>query len=154
MTLKLFVTSKMLLRAVGAMSLALLVGGSVGCEDKAIGRPCDVQSDAGPSQAVINGQALECPTRLCLKPARDSLVSKPVTTTALCSAECSNDGDCDGDRRGAGTGDFRCESGFTCGVATVTGSFCCKKVCICRDFLPGGVATAPRGHPWIDVRRT
>src|SRR5262245_56654262 len=54
-----------------AGALASLVFVLAACEDKAIGRRCDVQADAGINQAVFNGQALECPTRICVKPARD-----------------------------------------------------------------------------------
>src|SRR4051794_35481221 len=49
-----------------ALAASLLVSAFVltACEDKAIGRRCDVQADAGLTQAVFNGQALECPTRI------------------------------------------------------------------------------------------
>ncbi len=126
--------------------MASLTGAS-GCEDKAIGRVCEVQADAGSEQAVLNGQALECPTRLCLRPAPDSTVAQSVDTTALCTAECSKDSDCDGaETRSAGnTRDKRCRTGFVCGIATATGSVaCCKKLCLCKDFLvipPSGLET-------------
>jgi hypothetical protein len=108
-----------------------------GCEDKAIGRVCELQADGGENQAVTNPQALECPTRICLRPARDSQKAEMVDTTSLCSAECSKDSDCDGaETRNAGNArDKRCRSGFVCGVAAVTGTFCCKKLCMCKDFL-------------------
>ena len=119
-----------------------LVLASVGCEDKAIGRPCDVQYDGGTLQAVYNGQALECPTRLCLRPARDQGVAASTNTAPYCTAECSNDSDCDGERRAKGAtvtmdgkGDRRCSGGFVCGVAFETGPLCCKKICLCKDFL-------------------
>lgn len=139
-------------RATGRASLFafLLMAGlavqSAACENQAIGRPCDVQKpDAGALEAVFNGSALECPTRLCLKPARDQSVSKPVNTAPYCTSECSSDSDCDGERRDTrNENDRRCEGGFVCGVATVTGGLCCKKVCLCRDFVtppPGGLQT-------------
>jgi hypothetical protein len=109
-----------------------------GCEDKAIGRVCEVQADAGTEQAVVNGQALECPSRLCLRPAPDLTVAQTVDTTALCTAECSKDSDCDGaeTRASNNSRDKRCRTGFVCGVATATGSVaCCKKLCLCKDFL-------------------
>ena len=109
------------------------------CEDKAIGRVCEVQTDAGTAeQALINGQALECPSRLCLRPAPDSTLGQSVDTTSLCTAECSKDSDCDGAETRASNNvrDKRCRSGFVCGVATATGSVaCCKKLCLCKDFL-------------------
>jgi hypothetical protein len=112
------------------------------CEDKSIGRRCDVQADAGISQAVFNGQALECPTRICVKPARDNGVAEPVDTAAYCTAECSKDSDCDGETRDRKDGsDRRCKNGFVCGVGFEVGPLCCKKICLCKDFLPrGGVA--------------
>jgi len=115
-----------------------------GCEDKAIGRPCDVQSDAGPMQAVFNGQALECPSRICVKPSRDQGVA--VTDTApYCTAECSKDSDFDGEKRDmSNPRDHRCKSGFVCGVGFVTGPLCCRKLCLCRDFIaPMGGLTTP-----------
>jgi len=121
----------------GAVTLAVCAAAAGGCENNAIGRPCDVQSDAAALQAVVNGQALECPTRICLKPSRDNTVGKPVDTAPYCTAECSKDSDCsDGQTRDMNNGkDKRCTSGFVCGVATVTGSFCCRKVCLCKDFI-------------------
>jgi hypothetical protein len=112
--------------------------GAAGCEDKAIGRVCEVQADGGSEQALINGQALECPTRICLRPAPDPTLGPAVDTTALCTAECSKDSDCDGAETRVGTNnrDKRCRTGFVCGVAASTGSVaCCKKLCLCKDFL-------------------
>ena len=117
--------------------LAMVSLGLTACEDKAIGRVCELSSEAGKqNEAVVNGQALECPSRVCLRPARDISKAESVDTTSLCSAECSKDSDCDGgETRGTHSGDKRCKSGFVCGVAEVTGSFCCKKLCMCKDFL-------------------
>ena len=120
-----------MLTAVATLALA-------GCEDKAIGRVCEAQADGGQNEVVLNAQALECPSRVCLRPARDLALSADVDTTALCTAECSKDSDCDGaeTRNSNNTRDKRCKSGFVCGVARVTGTaFCCKKLCMCKDFL-------------------
>jgi hypothetical protein len=128
-----------------AIGVALLaVGGALaGCEDKAIGRVCALEAMGAPNQAIVNGQALECPSRICLRPAAMSAAT--IDTTSLCSAECSKDSDCDGGEvRGGKPSDVRCKSGFVCGVAAVTGSFCCKKLCMCKDFLdipPSGLQT-------------
>jgi hypothetical protein len=130
-------TARHLLQAIlGGAVLTALAFASTGCEDKAIGRPCDVSSDAGAMQAVFNGQALECPTRLCVKPSRDQAIARPVDTAPYCSAECSKDSDCDGERRDkTNPRDKRCETGFVCGVAFEVGPLCCKKVCLCKDFV-------------------
>jgi hypothetical protein len=138
---------KLALRA----SLAALTLGGVAfltaCEDKAIGRVCETRVDAGQNELVLEPQALECPSRVCLRPARDLAKSEDVDTTSLCTAECSKDSDCDGaeTRNASNSRDKRCKSGFVCGVARVTGTaFCCKKLCMCKDFLvipPSGLET-------------
>lgn len=143
MSLKLYPTTPKARRrlshasALGGALLSLVLLTSSGCEDNAIGRSCDVTSDAGAMQAVFNGQALECPTRLCVKPSRNMGVAKPVDTTAYCTAECSKDSDCEGEGRDkSNSRDKRCQTGFTCGVAFEVGPLCCKKICVCRDFIP------------------
>jgi hypothetical protein len=107
------------------------------CEDKAIGRRCDVQADASPSQAVFNGQALECPTRICVKPALEQGVPNTKMTAPYCTAECSKDSDCDGETRdNSNSNDKRCAGGFICAVPFQVGPLCCKKLCVCKDFVP------------------
>lgn len=129
----------------GPILIAAFFLASAGCEDKAIGRVCDVQVDAGTLQAVYNAQALECPSRLCLKPARDNSIAGQIDTAAYCSAECSNDSDCEGEKRNTSNEkDFRCKTGFVCGVAFEVGPLCCKKLCLCKDFITvpsGGLKT-------------
>ncbi len=133
-------------RPLPLLAVAALIGlasvGSMGCEDKAIGRLCDVQADAGPGQAVFNGQALECPSRICLRPARDNMVASDLNTAPLCSAECSKDSDCDGETRTTDpkkkATDRRCVGGFVCGVTFEVGPLCCKKLCMCKDFISPG----------------
>jgi hypothetical protein len=121
----------------GASLLALAAFGSMACEDNGIGRPCDVLADAGQTQAVYNPQALECPSRICLKPVNEN--TQLVTTGPYCSATCSKDSDCDGQKKDmSDTNDHRCGSGYACGVAFVVGQLCCKKLCLCKDFLPPG----------------
>lgn len=127
---------------VGAVGCFVVLGAA--CEDKAIGRQCDVATDKiDPLQAVFNDQALECPTRLCIKPAVQN-GNTGLDTDALCTAECSTDDDCEGQSRGKATDDKRCRTGFTCGVAFEVGPLCCKKLCLCRDFLPVGAPPLPR----------
>jgi len=117
---------------------AVALFASTGCEDKAIGRPCDILTDASASQAVFNAEALECPSRICLKPAVDPLApAVSPTTTSYCSASCSQDSDCGGaqGRDKSNPLDRRCQGGFSCGIAFVKGKICCQKLCLCRDFL-------------------
>jgi hypothetical protein len=126
----------------GALSMAAVAFGNTGCEDKAIGRPCEVLTEATPSQAVYNSQALECPSRICLKPSYQAGSSGTQDTGAYCSASCSQDSDCDGQLRDPTNPlDKRCSSGFTCGIPFVKGRICCQKLCLCKDFL--GPAGAP-----------
>ena len=132
------------LSVVGALGFAAVALGNAGCEDQAIGRPCDVLTDAGPAQGVFNAEALECPSRICLKPVVQQGASGSVDTTAYCSASCSQDSDCDPNQLRDPTNplDKRCQKGFTCGIAFVKGKICCQKLCLCKDFLgPGGAPT-------------
>ncbi len=111
---------------------------SSGCEDKAIGRTCEVSGNAaGQMSGVQLNTALECPTRLCVQPPQ---AVASVDTKPFCTAECSDDSDCDDAQRrdSKDTSDKRCVQGFTCAVPFETGSLCCKKLCVCRDFLPAG----------------
>jgi hypothetical protein len=126
----------------GALLLGFAALANMACEDNGIGRPCDLMADAGPTQAVYNAQALECPSRICLKP----VVNKKgdSVTGPYCSALCSKDSDCEGQKRdGNDPKDKRCLSGYACGVAFVVGPLCCKKVCLCKDFLSDKGVTVP-----------
>jgi hypothetical protein len=116
---------------------AVALFGNTGCEDKAIGRSCDVLTDAGNAQGVFNSEALECPSRICLKPVVQEGATMPdPPTTAYCSASCSQDSDCDGQTRDqSNPHDYRCQKGFSCGIAFVKGKICCQKLCLCKDFL-------------------
>lgn len=143
------------------MTLGVLVVGWVaGCDDKHIGRPCEVNTDAGTSAgsgthvAVISSPVLQCPSRICLLPPDTLGATLPPTNTppgdndgAFCTATCSTDDDCADGETGdkSDPNDHRCKGGFFCGVATTTGPFCCQKYCICRDFVnePAGGAQTP-----------
>ncbi len=138
-------------------AVALLGALGTGCEDKAIGRVCDPQADGGATQTLFNGQALECPSRICLRPALDNTSAKDPHTSALCSAECSKDSDCDGEsRNGANGSDHRCQGGFVCGVAFEVGPFCCKKLCVCKDFIniPSGGLQRPASCDPANAKNT
>lgn len=119
--------------AVMAAALALSA-----CEDKHIGRPCDLGVELTPEQMkviTINPQALECPSRLCILPAQDL----STDTKAFCTDECGSDDDCvDGEKRGAATSDKRCKGGFSCRaiIPKLDGvPLSCKRVCACKDFF-------------------
>ena len=134
-----------LLRAslLGASLLALAAVGSMACEDNGIGRPCDLLADAGQTQAIYNSQALECPSRICLKPVvEEGSSAGGLQTGPYCSAECSKDSDCAGQKKdNADPNDHRCQSGYACGVAFVVGPLSCKNLCLCKDFISGTLRT-------------
>jgi hypothetical protein len=126
--------------------LASLLGiAAAGCTDNPVGRKCFlgdiVDLDAGTQQTVLSSPALECPSRTCLHVPRTN-PSPPEGSeyTDLCTAFCSEDGDCDK------MDESPCINGFTCAVATVVGPFCCRKVCICRDYIliPDGGVPLPQ----------
>ena len=105
-------------------------GGSVGV-------PCDdLAPSAGPSQAVFDYEALECQSRICVKPAVQAGVAETVSTTAYCTKECVQDSDCDGQARDqTNPSDTRCRTGFVCGIEFAVGPLCCMRLCVCKDFL-------------------
>jgi hypothetical protein len=118
--------------------LALLATLALGaCEDKHIGRPCDLGLDMPPEDpklATVNAQALECPSRLCLQPAKD----KSTDTGPLCTDTCGSDDDCSDGEKGSAVGDPRCDTGFVCRRVIeniASNPLRCKPVCVCKDFL-------------------
>ena len=124
----------------------------------AIGKPCSTGVDGGSTTTSVNPQAPECDSQICIQPAIDPRQSEAVDTAPLCSAECRGDGDCvDAEARNpASPGDRRCRGGFTCAIATEVGRLCCKRLCLCRDFLvipDGGVPTPATCDPTNPVNR-
>ncbi len=114
--------------------------GSLGSSND-VGQPCNLRADAGPAQAVYNDQAPECPSGLCLKPVQQEAYNV-ADTAAYCASQCSTDNDCAGATRDPNDpSDKRCRSGYACGVAFVVGPLCCKKLCLCKDFLGGSLST-------------
>jgi hypothetical protein len=120
-----------------ALLLVTLAVGNTSCEDKHIGRPCELSIDpdagSGSAQVATIDVGLECPSRICLYPG----AVNGVTTTSLCTADCSSDDDCrDGETRNmSDPTDLRCIKGFSCMVPETVGPFCCRRMCVCKDFL-------------------
>ena len=105
---------------------------------------CDILTDAGPSQGVYNSQALECPSRICMKPVVQQGAAGPTNTTAFCSATCTQDSDCAGELRDpANPLDTRCQTGFACAIPFVKGQMCCMRLCMCKDFLGSAGLSTP-----------
>lgn len=121
--------------AVFAVLLSLAAFGT-GCTTNPVGRICDLGA-ATPQvgDVVVATPSLDCVSRTCLrvpaqrKPPPGSNIGNLTLNQGLCSSECSIDGDCDR------VPESPCLTGFTCGEATTAGPFCCKKFCICKDFV-------------------
>jgi hypothetical protein len=136
MTLSSRPLSKLVAAAPLAFAIAILGLAASGCEDKHIGRVCDLDTaDAGApttgSSATLNGQAVECPSRICLLPA----ANMTTNTGPLCTAGCSSDDDCSDGETSTDHTSRQCKTGFACLIATTVGNFCCERMCICKDFI-------------------
>ncbi len=126
-----------------SLASAALIGG---CDDNPVGNKCFI-ADAGVDEEItqtqITSPSLDCISRQCLSYPTDVGKALPAGSeeTALCTADCSKDSECDG------VSVTTCQTGFTCGIVTSVGPFCCQKKCICRDFLnlaeDGQIATPP-----------
>ncbi|MBC7978321.1 MAG: hypothetical protein H7138_25330 [Myxococcales bacterium] len=119
--------------AVLVVLLSLLALGT-GCEDNPVGRICDLGAATPQTdEAVVASPSLDCVSRTCLRvPLGRQLPpgsAFPTGTSGLCTAECTADSDCDR------VPESPCLTGFTCGAATKAGDFCCKKFCICKDYV-------------------
>jgi hypothetical protein len=117
--------------------LSIAVFGAVvgmGCTNNPVGRLCDLGT-ATPqvSEVVVASPSLDCVSRTCLRypPNRPPPPGSvpPTGTSGLCTAECSSDGDCDR------VPESPCLTGFTCGIAVTVGPYCCRKFCICKDYV-------------------
>ncbi len=106
---------------------------SVGCSGNPVGRLCDLgEANAATEEVVVASQSLDCVSRTCLRVPKNRDLppgSGPTGDSGLCTAECSSDGDCDR------VPESPCATGFACGVAVTVGPFCCRKLCICRDYI-------------------
>jgi hypothetical protein len=127
------------------MRLVLIALALVACGGEPVGRLCDLGGTAPqPSEVVVASPSLDCITRTCLRyPLSAELpigATFPGGTLGLCTAECASDDDCER------VPESPCVSGFTCGIATQVGPYCCRKLCICKDYVavpPSGVLPMP-----------
>ena len=126
---------------------------STGCQDNPVGRLCDLgTATPGASDVVVASPSLDCVSRTCLRvplgrelPAGSAY---PSANSGLCTNECSSDDECDR------VPESPCVTGFTCGVpppGLTAGPFCCKKFCICKDYIvvpdSGVLGTPPACDP-------
>jgi hypothetical protein len=128
----------------GLLGAVATLGGS-GCSDNPVGRLCDLgASTPTVDSIVVASPSLDCVSRTCLhfKPTRPPPPGgnpQPINS-GLCTAECSMDSDCDR------VPESPCITGFTCGISVTAGPFCCKKFCICKDYIllpPSGQVDTP-----------
>lgn len=115
-----------------AVVLGLVLSAS--CTSNPVGRICDLGTAApSPSEVVVASPSLDCVSRTCLRVPKPGTLPEgsiyPEGNAGLCTAECDSDGDCDR------VPESPCKTGFTCGVAVTVGPFCCKKFCICKDYV-------------------
>ncbi|WP_152629615.1 hypothetical protein [Haliangium ochraceum] len=114
---------------VGAALAAITFLGAA-CEENPVGRQCFIGEEADPDQAVVASPAIECQSRTCLSvPLDNPELPEESDYVPLCTAECSADEDCDR------VPESPCQTGFTCMVPVVVGPFCCRKLCVCKDYL-------------------
>lgn len=104
------------------------------CTGEPVGRICDLGSESpAATEVVVASPSLDCVSRTCLRvPLSRELPpgsAFPAGNNGLCTAECSSDDDCDR------VPESPCITGFTCGVAVTVGPFCCRKFCICKDYV-------------------
>lgn len=103
---------------------------AAGCSENPVGRKCFIGNDAGNgSQSIIASPALECQSRTCLHTPLDRELPPDSEYADLCTAECSSSDDCDK------VPESPCQTGFACAIPVVTGPFCCRKMCVCKDYL-------------------
>ena len=111
-------------------------GGTAADADPTLGQACNIGVDPSllVNSTTINTAALECSSRLCLLP---DAQKDAGTTGALCTGACQSDDDCASAQQAAAgdPNDHRCASGFICMIPTTVGDLCCKRLCVCKDFL-------------------
>lgn len=129
-------------RRLSVLTIAMVALVATACTENPVGRKCFIGTDAGNAgQSIIASPALECPSRECLHVPLDTgkILPDDSEYADLCTAECESSDDCDK------VPESPCVSGFTCAIPVVTGPFCCRKKCICKDYLliPDGGLPVP-----------
>jgi len=127
--------------------VAVLAGFAVSaCGGDPVGRICDLGNESiATSEVVVASPSLDCVTRTCLRvPLGKELPAGseyPAGNNGLCTAECDTSADCER------VPESPCTGGFACGVAVTVGPFCCRKFCICKDYIvvpDDGVLPTPK----------
>jgi hypothetical protein len=84
---------------------------------QALSRAGDAGSDT--RQVIVNDQALECRTQLCLQQSAAATIAHEVDTSALCTVDCRRDSDCE-HGRAPRSGPVRRPAVLYCGVPVST----------------------------------
>jgi len=117
-----------------AIAGALLAFGAGACTDNPVGRICDLGVEVpNETESVVASPSLDCQSRTCLKIPQAAELPPgsryPEGNRGLCTAECDADEDCDR------VPESPCKTGFTCAIPVVVGPFCCRKMCMCKDYI-------------------
>jgi hypothetical protein len=128
------VISRLYVAVIGLSLGSVTVFGSAGCGGEPVGRICDLGVEApNPNESVVASPSLDCQSRTCLKiPLTGDLPEGsryPEGNKGLCTAECTTDEDCER------VPESPCKTGFTCAIPVVVGPFCCRKLCMCKDYI-------------------
>ncbi len=125
-------TTKSISNAVLFAMTALLVvvsGALAACGGEDVGAKCFIGFDIVGDQSVISSPALECSSRQCLHVPLEKSLPQDSQYSDQCTAECEEDADCNR------VDESPCVTGFTCAVPVTVGPFCCRKLCVCKDYL-------------------
>jgi hypothetical protein len=127
--------------------LGVLMITGLACTENPVGRRCfvgNVPDGGAGQQAIVSSPALECPSRTCLRQPLQGQLPPESQYADLCTDDCSSASDCDR------VPESPCVTGFTCAIPVVVGPFCCRKLCVCKDYLvipDGGVSTPASCDP-------
>jgi hypothetical protein len=112
----------------GGNGLATVTDGGAKWDGGVTGTLCGVLIDAGPSVLVYNSATTECSNYMCIKAFG--------TTNGYCAGDCTQDSDCVGLTADPNDPlDLHCRSGFSCVIPMSKGFQCCRKLCLCTDFV-------------------
>ncbi|MEO8701624.1 MAG: hypothetical protein ABI867_16380 [Kofleriaceae bacterium] len=118
----------------GLVVLGLILAITTACGGEPVGRLCDLGNEApAAGEVVVASPSLDCVTRTCLRvPLGKELPPGsefPTGNSGLCTSECETADDCER------VPESPCTGGFACGIAVTVGPFCCRKFCVCKDYI-------------------
>ena len=115
--------------------------GLSGCSTDDVGYPCQLSAAAstttstGAKTAVVVTNALDCLSRLCVRP-----TTSMTTAAGLCSKVCESDDDCPGANDACKSQGGTAQP-YVCRVVKETGGLACCKMCVCSAFVAGTTDT-------------